>query len=169
MKVLWALLKAIPLWLYLAFAAAAVIGYQHLRIQSVEASRDSYMAEASTANKRVESLRETARLLRQLTDESAETAHQYAQAKDNAEKKSTDLAAQLRAGTRRLQVNGQCVRTGSAAGQNGLSANAGTFRLAPDAESAYLRLTAGIDLQRAQVIALQKRVRSLESRCRIGG
>lgn len=169
MNAVWLVLKAIPLWLYLALGAAGVISYQHLRIESVTASRDNYKIESETANKRVGSLRETARLLRELTDESAQTAAEYSRAKDDAEKKSTDLAAKLRNGSSRLQVNGQCVRTGATTGQNGPSADAGTFRLAPDAQSAYLRLTAGIDLQRAQVIALQKRVRSLESRCTIGG
>lgn len=169
MNAVGALLKAVPLWLYLTLAGLAVIGYQHLRLESVKASRDAYQIESETANKRVDSLRETARLLRELTDESAQTAAEYSKAKDDAEKKSSDLAAQLRSGAKRLQVNGQCVRAGSAAGQDGREPDGGTFRLTPDAESAYLRLTAGIDLQRAQVIGLQKRVRSLEARCRIGG
>ena len=164
-----AALRLVPLWAYAA-AAAVLAGlgfYWHL--ESVTAERDAYRVEADTANKRVKSLRETAQLLRQLTNESAASADQFRQAKENAETKSSNLAAQLRAGSKRLQVNGQCLRTGSGAGQNGSGADAGTFRLSPDAESAYLRLAAGIDLQRAQVIGLQKRVRSLESRCRIGG
>lgn len=169
MSAVLAFLKLIPLWLYAVLVAVAIIAVQHFRIVEVSAQRDDYEQQSEVAQARIASMQNTARLQRELAAEASETINQYQQAKNDAEAKSSDLAAQLRAGSKRLQVNGQCVSSTGKSTTSPRRADAGTFRLSADAESAYLRLSAGIDLQRAQVIALQKYIRSLESRCKIGG
>jgi hypothetical protein len=155
----------------LALAACGVIGYQHLRLESVKADRDEKVSAMAIADNRIKSIQNTAKLQRELATESAQQANDYQKARDNAQNKSIALARQLRSGAQRLQVNGQCVPASGVAkpGTDSGQSNGSTFRLNPDAESAYLGLAAGIDLQRAQVIGLQQRVRSLESRCKIGG
>ena len=62
-----AVLKLIPLWMWVVLAALASIGYLSLRLDSVKDDRAVITAERDTAAARVTSLTNTLRLQRELT------------------------------------------------------------------------------------------------------
>ena len=63
------LLRVVPVWLWLALAALASIGYLALRLDSVKDDRAVITAERDTATARVTSLTNTLRLQRELTED----------------------------------------------------------------------------------------------------
>ena len=64
-----AVLKLIPLWIWVVLAAAISIGYLALRLDSVKDDRAAITAERDTAFARVTSLTNTLRLQRELTED----------------------------------------------------------------------------------------------------
>lgn len=64
-----ALLRMVPIWMWVVLAALVSIGYLSLRLESVKADRALVATERDTANARVTSLGNTLRLQRQITDD----------------------------------------------------------------------------------------------------
>lgn len=64
-----ALLKLVPAWLWVVLAALAAVGYLSLRLDSVKDDRAAITAERDTATARVDSLTETLRLQREITND----------------------------------------------------------------------------------------------------
>ena len=64
-----AVLKLIPLWMWVVLAAIASMGYLALRLDSVKDDRAAITAERDTAAARVASLTNTLRLQRELTQD----------------------------------------------------------------------------------------------------
>ncbi|MHC8404310.1 DUF2514 family protein [Pseudomonas sp. TMB3-21] len=64
-----AVLKLIPLWMWVVLAALVSIGYLVVRLDSVEDDRAVITAERDTATARVTSLTNTLRLQRELTED----------------------------------------------------------------------------------------------------
>lgn len=169
MTAVWAFLKLVPWWLYVALIAIVIIVAQHLALTSAKAERDDYATQASTANARIESMLNTAKLQRELTADASATAKRYQEASEDADEQSRALSADLADKRKWLQVHGQCVSSSGKSGTNTSSADAATIRLDPAAERNYLSLASGIKRQYAQIIGLQERIKSLESKCKIGG
>lgn len=169
MTAVLAFLRLIPWWLYVAAAVLAALWLQHARIESVTAQRDDYAQQAATSAARIESMQNTAKIQRELSAESQATAQRFQDAANEADQQSATLSSDLAAARKRLQVHGVCVPGSGITGANASSPNAATIRLDASAERDYLSLTSGIAKQRAQIIGLQDRVRSLESKCKVGG
>lgn len=64
-----ALIRLVPVWMWLALAALVSIGYLALRLDSVKNDRAVISAERDTATARVTSLTNTLRLQRELTED----------------------------------------------------------------------------------------------------
>ncbi|VVO68129.1 hypothetical protein PS865_01176 [Pseudomonas fluorescens] len=64
-----ALIKLVPAWLWVVLAALAVVGYLSLRLDSVMDDRAGITAERDTANARVDSLTNTLRIQREITND----------------------------------------------------------------------------------------------------
>jgi hypothetical protein len=64
-----ALLKLVPAWLWAVLAALAAVGYLSLRLDSVKGDRAAITAERDTATARVDSLTNTLRLQREITND----------------------------------------------------------------------------------------------------
>ncbi|MGC3935959.1 DUF2514 family protein [Pseudomonas atacamensis] len=64
-----ALLKLVPAWLWVVLAAASAVGYLSLRLDSVKDDRAAITAERDTATARVDSLTNTLRIQREITND----------------------------------------------------------------------------------------------------
>lgn len=64
-----ALLKLAPAWLWVVLAALAAVGYLSLRLDSVKDDRAAITAERDTAAARVDSLTNTLRIQREITND----------------------------------------------------------------------------------------------------
>ena len=64
-----ALLKLVPAWLWVVLAALAAVGYLSLRLDSVKDDRAAITAQFDTANARVDSLTNTLRIQREITND----------------------------------------------------------------------------------------------------
>ncbi|VVN71488.1 hypothetical protein PS718_00457 [Pseudomonas fluorescens] len=64
-----ALLKLVPAWLWVVLAALAAVGYLSLRLDSVKDDRVAITAERDTATARVDSLTNTLRIQREITND----------------------------------------------------------------------------------------------------
>lgn len=168
MTVALALLQRVPLWLWLALAAIFAIAVQTHRLSAAQHDRDSYAEQLSTSEARVTSLKVTAQLQRDLAAESAAISGQYQEKLRDEKQKTSTLTADLAANRKWLQVHGQCVRSGTTSGNNVSGSDATTFELDAEARQNYIDLRSGLSQQYAQIIGLQERIRSLESRCVIG-
>lgn len=169
MTAVLAMLRLIPWWLYVAVVVIGALWFQHSRIESISAQRDEYAQQASTSAARIASMQATAKLQRELNTESQAAAQRFQEASNDADQQSLALSSDLAAARKRLQVHGVCVSSPGVARADAGSADATTIRLDANAERNYLSLTSGIAKQRAQIIGLQDRVRSLESKCKVGG
>lgn len=174
-----ALFKLVPIWVWVAIAAAAGLFVQHTmlnaahaEVTSISLERDQFKERASQAEARVESLQSTAKLQRQLTADTEKRVSDYDGELKNANAERDTLAAGLADATYRLRVKAHWVpasrvKPGSDVSATGES-DAGTIRLDASAERAYPSLVAGIKTQRAQIIGLQGYVRDLMKYCKIG-
>lgn len=169
MTAVWAFLKLVPWWLYAALVAIGIIAAQHFALTSARAERDDYATQVATANARIESMLNTAKLQRELTTDANAAAQRFQEASQDADEQSRALSADLADKRKWLQVHGQCVSVAGKSGTDTGSADAATIRLDPAAERNYLSLASGIKQQYAQIIGLQERIKSLESKCKIGG
>ena len=64
-----ALLKLVPAWVWVLLAALAAVGYLSLRLDSVKDDRAAITAERDTAAARVDSLTNTLRIQREITND----------------------------------------------------------------------------------------------------
>lgn len=64
-----ALIKLVPAWLWVVLAALAAVGYLSLRLDSVKDDRAAITAERDTATARVDSLTNTLRIQREITND----------------------------------------------------------------------------------------------------
>lgn len=64
-----ALLKLVPAWLWVVLAALAAVGYLSLRLDSVKDDRAAIAAERDAATARVDSLTNTLRIQREITND----------------------------------------------------------------------------------------------------
>lgn len=64
-----ALLKIVPAWVWVVLAALAAVGYLAQRLDSVKDDRAAITAERDTANARVDSLTNTLRIQREITND----------------------------------------------------------------------------------------------------
>ncbi|WP_339100226.1 DUF2514 family protein [Pseudomonas atacamensis] len=64
-----ALLKIVPAWVWVVLAALAAVGYLAQRLDSVKDDRSAITAERDTANARVDSLTNTLRIQREITND----------------------------------------------------------------------------------------------------
>ena len=64
-----ALIKLVPAWLWVVLVALAAVGYLSLRLDSVMDDRAGITAERDTANARVDSLTNTLRIQREITND----------------------------------------------------------------------------------------------------
>lgn len=64
-----ALLKLVPAWAWVVLAALAAVGYLSLRLDSVKDDRATITAERDTATARVDSLTNTLRIQREITND----------------------------------------------------------------------------------------------------
>jgi len=64
-----ALLKLVPAWVWVVLAALAAVGYLSLRLDSVKDDRAAITAERDTATARVDSLINTLRIQREITND----------------------------------------------------------------------------------------------------
>lgn len=64
-----ALLKLVPAWMWVVLAALAVVGYLSLRLDNVKDDRAAITAERDTATARVDSLTNTLRIQREITND----------------------------------------------------------------------------------------------------
>ena len=64
-----ALLKLVPAWLWVVLAALAAVGYLSLRLDSVKDDRAAITVERDTATARVDSLANTLRIQREITND----------------------------------------------------------------------------------------------------
>ena len=173
-----ALFKLVPIWVWVAIAAAAGLFVQHTmlnaahaEVTSISLERDQFKERASQAEARVESLQSTAKLQRQLTADTEKRVSDYDGELKNANAERDTLAAGLADATYRLRVKAHWVpasrvKPGTDVSATGES-DAGTIRLDAAAERAYPSLVAGIKTQRAQIIGLQGYVRDLMKVCKI--
>lgn len=137
------------------------------RIDHVTASRDAAVTAAAESDARVESLRVTLRLQRELANDQAAIETIYLEEKRSAEDEAERLRRCLADGTCGLRVAATCVRVdgaGPAAGEP----DAGAPRLTAAAERAYPTLVAGLRAQRAQITGLQAELTALHHACKIG-
>lgn len=166
-----ALFKLVPIWLWVAIAAAVGLFVQHSMLSAAQAERDRFQDQASQAQARVTSLQSTAKLQRQLTTDTEKRANDYDGELKNANAERDTLVAGLDAATHSLQVRAHWVPATRKSGAN-VSAtdepDGGSCRLDASAERAYPSLEAGIKTQRAQIIGLQGYVRDLLKACKIG-
>lgn len=162
-----ALLKIVPLWTWIVLAALIAVGVQSWRLHSVQGERDEIAQNLSTANTHIDALKLTAGLQQQLAVEASASSTKYQGVIADAAQQNSALASDLAATRKRLQVHGQCVRSGPTSGANVSGSDATTFRLDAEAQRNYLDLRSGIIQQRAQIIGLQERVLSLEKSCKI--
>lgn len=137
----------------------------HLGAELDQADRAVVQSEA-----RVNSLRATLSLQRELATDMAKTDADYQTEVKDAQDEAERLRRCIADGTCGLRVNATCPsvrvdRTAAAAGEP----DAGTPRLTAAAERAYPALVAGLKAQRAQIIGLQKQLTTLHGKCKIGG
>lgn len=64
-----AVLKLVPAWLWVVLAALAAVGYLSLRLDSVKDDRAAIAVERDTAKSRVDSLTNTLRIQREITND----------------------------------------------------------------------------------------------------
>lgn len=167
-----ALFKLVPLWVWVAIAAAAGLFVQHSMLGAVRADRDQLQEQVSQAKARIESLQGTAKLQRELTADTEKRVSDYDKELSNANADRAALAAGLADATYSLRLKAHWVPASrvkpgadvSTAGQS----DEGSCRLDASAERAYPSLVAGIKTQRAQIIGLQGYVRDLMKYCKIG-
>lgn len=166
-----ALIKLVPIWVYIALAGAGIIGGQHLALSHAEKSRDDYKAQAEQNAKTVEALHATLEQQTKLAADTKKVADDYQGKLENADQERTTLAHDLADANRRLFVKAHYVPVRSASTNSAAapSADAGTCQLDDSARSDYLNLRAGIKQQQAQIIYLQSYVKTLYASCKIGG
>lgn len=165
-----ALFKLVPLWVWVAIAAAAGLFVQHSMLSAVQADRDQLQEKVSQAKARIDSLQGTAKLQRELTADTEKRVSDYDKELSNANADRAALAAGLADATYRLQVRAHWVPATRKPSSNvgaAVESDGGSCRLDPAAERAYPSLAAGIKTQRAQIIGLQGYVRDLHKFCKI--
>lgn len=172
------LFKLVPIWVWVAIAAAAGLFVQHTMLNAAHAEvatitleRDQFKERASQAEARVVSLQTTAKIQRQLTADTEKRVSDYDGELKNANAERDTLAAGLADATYRLRLKAHWVPAPRITGADGSTTSqpdGGTIRLDDSAEQGYLDLRAGIKKQRAQIIGLQGYVRDLMKYCKIG-
>lgn len=154
----------------LLLIAGAVVGVLLLaaswRIDHLTSERDAAVTQRDAATSQAASLRVTLRLQRELATDQAAIETTYLQEKKRAEDYAESLRRCLADGTCGLRVAATCVRVDGAGAAAG-DADAGTPELTAAARRAYPALVAGLQQQRAQVVALQQELLALHSRCRL--
>lgn len=120
------------------------------------------------SEKRVESLRTTLRLQRELASDMTKTDSDYQAEVKDAQDEAERLRRCIADGTCGLRVAATCVRVDRPAA-TASEPDAGAPRLTAAAERAYPALVAGLKTQRAQITGLQKQLTTLHGKCKIGG
>jgi len=106
-----ALISLVPVWAWLALAAALSIWYLGARLESVKGERDASSEQAAQASAREASIRSTLSLQRNLYAETQRSNDEYWQRVQIAEGERDKLADDLRNGSSSLQLNATCVPT----------------------------------------------------------
>lgn len=158
-----AILKLIPVWVWLILAAVAAFGIQQYRLNAAQADATYLQEQLNTQTARTDSLNNTLRITRELVTDRDQVDAEYTKAITDAKTANDQLLADIVAGRKRVSVNATCVRdagnTGTASGTD-----AGTPRLTPDAEQARADLEYEVERQRQQIIGLQAYIRKLIAR-----
>lgn len=149
-----AILKLIPVWVWLLLATVATFGIQQYRLSTAQSDVVELQGRLSTETAKAESLVSTLRLTRELVSDRDQSDAEYTKAISDAKTANDQLRADIASGDKRVSVNATCVRdagnTGTASGTD-----AGTPRLTPDAEQARADLELAVEQQRLQIKGLQ--------------
>lgn len=120
------------------------------------------------SERRVDSLRTTLRLQRELASGMTKTDTEYQAEVKDAQDEADRLHRCIADGTCGLRVNATCVRVDRPAATANRP-DAAAPRLTAAAERAYPALVAGLKEQRAQITGLQQQLITLHAKCKIGG
>lgn len=149
-----ALLRAIPLWVWLVIAGAAIFGVTVIQLEHTQDQLAKSEGARESAENKAQSLQSTLTLQRQLYKDTQAVNDEYDTQLKALQSDKDRLARDLAAGNRRLSVNATCVQpTRNAATVS--EPDATGPRLTDSAQRDYLDLRAGIERQRAQITGLQ--------------
>jgi prophage endopeptidase len=149
-----ALLRAVPLWLWLLIAGAAILGVTLIQLEHAQGELEQAGRELESANAKAESLQSTMSIQRQLYKDTQAVNDEYGNRLKALQSDKDQMSRDLADGKRRLSVNASCV---SRAGDSRpiSKPDDASPRLTDSAQRDYLNLRSGIERQRAQIEGLQ--------------
>jgi prophage endopeptidase len=155
-----AMLRAVPLWLWLVIGVAAIFGLTIVQLENTQAQLVITKDELGQSIRQVDSLKSTLQLQRQLYKDTQAVSDEY-DAKINALQSDKDkLSRDLADGSLRVSVNATCVRP--ARNSSTISQpDAAAPRLTDSAQRDYLDLRSGIQRQAAQITGLQTYIKTV--------
>lgn len=150
-----ALLRLIPAWVFALIAAIGIVTALWFRLDGVTAERDKAQQALIESETRVESIRQTLQLQRDLYVQVTAVNDGYDRQVQQLQAEKDQLDRDLADGKRGLSVKATCVPRAATTPGTVTSTDDSTPRLTDSAQRDYLDLRAGIIRQASQITGLQ--------------
>lgn len=149
-----AILRAIPLWIWLCIIAAAIFGYTLVKLENTEAELESAQEQYKSEKAKAESIQATLNLQRELYKDAQAINDNYDTKTKAIQDENDRLADQLARGGE-LRVNATCVPSATRNTTTKPGTDDARPRLDATAQRDYLNLRAGLKRQAEQITGLQ--------------